>query len=166
MHYNPTQLIPGKFGYRCRHCANVAFALEGDVRPAPGTYLEDCPAAQRGMYASERRSKHICQHCGSPVTASNGMLDMECIVDIDEYAHALQLRINSAHSRHGSSRGVKTVVVDRDYMGCGLTAAELAADIPVEAEEKKVGGEPPVKTEEKKADDEKPTDLSTALGKA
>lgn len=163
MHYDPTKLLPGKFGYRCRHCANIAFALEGDVRPAPGTYLEDCPAAQRGMYASERRSKHICQHCGAPVTASNGMLDMECIVDIDEYAPALQARLNSAHSRHGAARGVKTVVVDRDYMGCGLTAAELAADVPVETEEPKVVGTALVVTEKKHAD--KPASVSEALGK-
>lgn len=138
MHYNPRNLTPGKYGYRCRHCANIAFAFQGDVKPAPGTYLEECEASQRGPHASLRRSKHICQHCGAPVTASNGQVDMECVVDIDAYASALQKRIDSSNSRRGSSRGLSSVVVDRDYMGCGLTAEDQVGEaVKVEPEPEK-----------------------------
>lgn len=132
MRYDPRQIEPGKYGYRCRHCANLAFAFPGEEMPEAGTFIEDCEVAQRGPHASVRRSKHICQHCAAPVTGTGGMLKMTDVVQINRYSKVLEARLNAGRVR--SSK----IQVTREYMGVARTKRASTKDetpAPKEGEE-------------------------------
>lgn len=122
--------------------------------PNAGEFMEDIVVSQRGKHSSLRRSQHICQHCGAPVTSVGGRVDMECVVHLDSYAKSLEKRLNSQSQRKGG-RTVGVVKVDRAYLGCALHDDEIEA--PPDVKSKKKAVVPPL------AGDEGSDDLSDVL---
>ena len=123
MRYDPSKHIPGDYGYRCKACGNIAFAfVHGQPLPGEDEFMENVDVAQRGQYATMRRSEHICQHCSVPISSTGGYVDVERIVSLSTYKKALQKRLNSQSGR--SRRGIARQTVDYAFMGVEWTDEE------------------------------------------